>query len=56
MVIAGTITEWSAWTGLSFMQSGPAIGPGALSAIHVALDQDYAVYVEPNLWIHHRLN
>ncbi len=56
MVIAGTIAEWSAWTGLVFAQSGPAIVPGALSPIHVALDQDHAVYVEPNLWLHHRIN
>jgi len=56
MVIAGTIAKWSAWSGLSFAQSGPTIVPGALSPIHVALDQDYAVYVEPNLWIRHRLD
>jgi hypothetical protein len=56
MVIAGTIAEWSAWTGLSLPQSGHAIAPGALSPIHVALEQDHAVYVEPNLWSHHRLD
>ncbi len=55
MVIAGTIAEWSRWTGLGFTASGPAIVPGALSPIHVSLDQDHAVYVEPNLWVHHRL-
>jgi GNAT superfamily N-acetyltransferase len=55
MVIVGTITEWSAWTGLGFTASGPAIVPGALSPIHVSLEQDHAVYVEPNLWVHHRL-
>ena len=55
MVIAGTITEWRRWTGLGFAASGPAIVPGALSLIHVSLEQDHAVYVEPNLWVHHRL-
>jgi GNAT superfamily N-acetyltransferase len=55
MVVAGTIAEWSRWTGLSFTASGPAIVPGALSPIHVSLEQDHAVYVEPNLWVHHRL-
>jgi GNAT superfamily N-acetyltransferase len=55
MVIAGTITEWSMWTGLGFTASGPAIVPGALSPVHVSLEQDHAVYVEPNLWVHHRL-
>jgi len=55
MVVAGTIAEWSRWTGLSFTASGPAIVPGALSPIHVSLEQDHAVYVEPNLWVHHQL-
>jgi hypothetical protein len=56
MVIAGTIAEWRNWTGLGgFTESGPAIVPGALSPIHVCLEQDHAVYVEPNLWVHHRL-
>jgi hypothetical protein len=55
MVIAGTIAEWSRWTGLGFTASGPAIVPGALSPIHVSLEQDHAVYVEPNLWVRHRL-
>ena len=55
MVIAGTVAEWTRWTGLAFSTSGPAIVPGALSPIHVSLEQDHAVYVEPNLWEHHRL-
>lgn len=55
MVVSGTIAEWTAWTGLAFGASGPAIVPGALSPVHVSLEQDYAVYVEPNLWVHHRL-
>src|SRR3954454_8956535 len=53
MVIAGTLAEWREWTGLLFERSGIAIVPGALSPVHVSLEQDYAVYVEPNLWIHH---
>jgi hypothetical protein len=48
MVVAGTIAEWTRWTGLSPTASGPAIVPGALSPIHVSLEQDHAVYVEPN--------
>ena len=55
MVIAGTIADWSRWTGIGFTASGPAIVAGALSPIHVSLEQDHAVYVEPNLWVHHRL-
>jgi hypothetical protein len=55
MVVAGTLAEWRQWTGLPLAQSGTAIVPGALSPIHVSLDQDHAVYVEPNLWICHSL-
>ena len=55
MVIAGTLAEWREWTGIRFTRSGPAIVPGALSPVHVALDQDHAVYVEPNLWVRHPL-
>jgi uncharacterized protein (AIM24 family) len=55
MVIAGTLAERRAWTGLHFAANGPVLVPGALSPVHVALDQDHAVYVEPNLWVSHPL-
>ncbi len=55
MVIAGTLAEWAAWTGMAFDQSGSAIVPGALSPVHVSVEQNHAVYVEPNLWLHHHL-
>jgi GNAT superfamily N-acetyltransferase len=51
MVIGGTLAEWRRWTGLAFTASGPTIVP----PIHVSLEQDHAVHVEPNLWVHHRL-
>jgi hypothetical protein len=41
MVVSGTIAEWTAWTGLAFGGSGPAFVPGALSPVHVSLEQDY---------------
>jgi GNAT superfamily N-acetyltransferase len=53
MVVAGTLAEWRRWTGLPLGQSGLAVVPGALSPIHVSLEQDHAVYVEPNLWVCH---
>ncbi|HEV2303067.1 MAG TPA: GNAT family N-acetyltransferase [Stellaceae bacterium] len=54
-LVVGTIAEWSLWTGLAFAESGPRIVPGALSPVHVAVEQDHAVYVEPNLWVQHPL-
>jgi GNAT superfamily N-acetyltransferase len=55
MVIAGTLAEWLRWTGMRFTESGAVVVPGALSPIHVSREQDHAVYIEPNIWVHHRL-
>jgi GNAT superfamily N-acetyltransferase len=56
MTIPGTLAEWRKWTGLPFAESGPAVVPGALSPIHVSLEQGHAVYVEPGLWVRHPLS
>jgi GNAT superfamily N-acetyltransferase len=55
MVIAGTLAEWSLWTGMDFSRGDAVVVPGALSPVHVSREQDHAVYVEPNLWVHHRI-
>ena len=55
MVITGTLVEWSRWTGLTFDRSGEFVVAGALSPVHVSCEQDHVVYIEPNLWIHHRI-
>lgn len=56
MVITGTLAEWADWTGETFTATGPAIVAGALSPVHVSREQNHAVYVEPNIWIHHRVD
>lgn len=28
---------------------------GALTPLHVSVEHDHAVYIEPNVWLHHRL-
>jgi GNAT superfamily N-acetyltransferase len=55
MVIAGSLAEWSGWTGMKFARSANVIVPGALSLVHVSREHDHAVYVEPNLWVHYRV-
>jgi hypothetical protein len=55
MTYAGTLAEWRSWTGLPFDRTGPVEVPGALSPIHCDVAQDHAVYVEPNVWVHHRM-
>jgi GNAT superfamily N-acetyltransferase len=54
MVIAGTLSEWASWTGIRFDASGEFVVPGALVPLHVSREQNHIVYVEPNLWMHHR--
>lgn len=53
MVVPGTLEDWRLWTGLPFDASGEQVVPGALSTVHVNVDQNHAVYVEPNVWMHH---
>jgi GNAT superfamily N-acetyltransferase len=53
MTIVGSLADWSRWTGLPFDRSGEILVTGALAPVMVSLQQDYAVYVEPNVWIRH---
>ncbi len=55
MVISGTLEDWRGWTGLPFDRSGEVIVPDALVPVLCSVDQGYAVYVEPNVWVHHAL-
>lgn len=56
MTIGGSLAQWRAWTGLPFDTSGPVTVPGALTPVEVSVEHDRAVYIEPNVWIRHRLN
>lgn len=55
MTIPGTLGQWRAWTGLPFDRPGPVHVPEALVPVMCAPAHDYAIYVEPNVWVHHRL-
>ena len=48
-------TDWRGWTGLPFDTTGPVEVPQALAPVHCDVAQDQAVYVEPNVWVHHRI-
>lgn len=56
LTVPGTVAQWRAWTGLPLAQSGDHDVPEALAPVHVSLEQDHGVYVEPNVWVHHRLD
>ena len=49
------VAEWSRWTGMSFDRSGEVAIAGALVPVTVSLEHDYAVYVEPNVWVRYAL-
>jgi GNAT superfamily N-acetyltransferase len=55
MTIVGSVAEWSRWTGMSFDRSGEVAIAGALVPVTVSLEHDYAVYVEPNVWVRYAL-
>lgn len=55
MTISGSLAQWRGWTGLPFDTSGPVTVPGALNPVDVSVEHDRAVYVEPNVWVRHRL-
>jgi GNAT superfamily N-acetyltransferase len=53
MTIVGSLADWSLWTGMPFDRSGELAVAGALVPVMVSLEQDCAVYVEPNVWVRH---
>jgi GNAT superfamily N-acetyltransferase len=55
MVIAGSLDDWREWTALPFDQTGPVDVPQALVPVWCDAEHDYAVYVEPNVWVRHQL-
>lgn len=55
MTIPGSVSEWEEWTGLAFPESGDYVVAGALEPVTVDLERDAAVYVEPNVWMRHRI-
>jgi hypothetical protein len=55
MTVPGTLEQWRGWTGLPFTASGLVDVGGALTPVHVSVEQDHAVYIEPNVWVRHRL-
>ncbi|MGW2018233.1 N-acetyltransferase [Streptomyces sp. NPDC001927] len=55
MTVAASVEQWRAWTGLPFDTDGPVEVAGALVPVHCEVSRGYAVYVEPNIWVRHRV-
>lgn len=55
MTISGTLAEWRQWTAEPFDATGDVEVPAALVPVHCSVEHDHAVYVEPGVWVHHRV-
>lgn len=55
MRIPGSVADWERWTNMSFPESGTYVVPGALVPVEIDCERDEGVYVEPNVWMHHRI-
>jgi hypothetical protein len=55
MTIPGSVADWESWTGMAFHESGDYVVPGALELVSVDRQADTGLYVEPNVWMHHRI-
>ena len=55
MRISGSVAEWEDWTKLAFPESGTYVVPGALVPVEIDRERDEGVYIEPNVWMHHRV-
>ena len=53
MRIPGTVSEWEAWTGMSFPETGSYAVPGALVPVEIDRGRDEGLYIEPNVWMVH---
>lgn len=53
--VQATLARWREWTGLPFDRDGSVVVPGALVPVLVSTSQNAAVYVEPNVWVSHRV-
>ena len=53
MRVEGSGDDWEEWTGLAFPEDGDYIVPGALVPVRFASGR--GVYVEPNVWVRHRV-
>jgi hypothetical protein len=55
MTITGTVADWQKWTGIQLPESGVYVIPGALEPVIIDCESDTGRYVEPNVWMHHRV-
>lgn len=52
-LVEGTLSEWATWTGQSWEKSGSYILSDTLQPIEVHVEEDYARYYDPSIWVMH---
>lgn len=55
MVIDHPVAEWESWAKMQFPESGEYIVPGALNPVEVNREEDWARYIEQNVWMLHQV-
>ena len=55
MEVRGSLREWTKWTGMDFLGDGGYVLPGALVPVVVDGGSNEGSYVEPEIWVLHRL-
>ncbi|MCP4229888.1 MAG: hypothetical protein GY771_07030, partial [bacterium] len=53
--IEGSVAQWEEWTGIAFPESGSYVVPGALVPVEIDRKNDIGVYIEPNVWMEHKI-
>ena len=56
MRIEGSVADWREWTGLEFPETGAYLPEGAAAPVAVDVEADLGVYLDPNVWMVHRLD
>jgi GNAT superfamily N-acetyltransferase len=54
MTVSGTFAQWQVWTGVR-LRDGLTTVPGGIAPVLASAALDLGVYVEPNVWLEHRL-
>lgn len=55
MTISAPLETWRTWTTKPFTTTGLTTVDGGIAPVFVNAELDYAVYIEPNVWVGHRL-
>ena len=55
MTIEGTVADWEQWAAMAFPESAEYVVAGALVPVEIDRERDRGRYVEPNVWMLHKV-